>query len=296
MSTSRTRPDSHTRFHHLSRTWQRANARRLAVVIIVCLGSAGPEKLATLASEENEPASNSGDDQSGDRRADPDPYVLTTYRQSYFKLDSSGAHEKQDGHLIRAEKTFRLSRTIHPEKTAVIVMDPWIDMDSDQLNDYFGAITESHVNPLVHEALDRGHPVIVLTNDPEIVDFNTKIHPTLAALVEDGKAEMLYHQDLDYDLFAERLRSRSINSLIYVGFASNMCVIGRRMGMIPMVQQGFRNYFVPQASAAIEYPDTWESQAVHHATTRMIAQWIAEIVDYEVFMNATSDSAPASAP
>jgi hypothetical protein len=66
-----------------------------------------------------------------------------------------------------------------------------------------------------------------------------------------------------------------------------MCVIGRRMGMIPMTHRGFRIFFVPEASAAVEYADTWHDQSMHKATTKIISQWIAEIIDYDEFMEAS---------
>jgi hypothetical protein len=166
-------------------------------------------------------------------------------------------------------------------------MDPWVDMASDHLNQYYGRIAESHVVPLVIKGLERGHRIIVLTNDPDVVKYNTKIHPKLAELVADGKATLLYHQDFDDDQFAAYLHKAGIHTLIYAGFASNMCVIGRRMGMIPMVQQGFKNFFVPEASAAVEREGTWESGSVHREMTDMISQWVAEIVHYDDFMQAS---------
>jgi hypothetical protein len=215
-------------------------------------------------------------------------YTVTTHRQSYFLLNENGGLVEEDGLPIRAEKIYELKRTIDPHTTAIVVMDPWIDMASDHLNEYYGRILESHVSPLVNKGLERGHRIIVLTNDPKVVKYNTKIYPKLAELVADGKATLLYHQDLDDDLFAEYLRKAGVNTLIYVGFASNMCVIGRRMGMIPMVQQGFKTYFVPEASAAVETEGTWESGSVHRETTKIISQWIAEIVPYDEFMQAHS--------
>jgi hypothetical protein len=80
--------------------------------------------------------------------------------------------------------------------------------------------------------------------------------------------------------------SRSGPRRVYVGFASNMCVIGRRMGMIPVVQQGFKTYFVPEASAAVETEETWETGSMHRETTNLISQWIAEIVHYDDLMQA----------
>ena len=208
-------------------------------------------------------------------------YVVTTRRQSYFKLDTQGALELQEGLPYRSEQAYRFERTIHPHQTAVVVMDPWIDMASQHLNDYYGSIVESRIVRLVTLTLALGHPVIVLTNDPETVKYNTDIHPELSNLAAAGTIEVLYHQAVDDDQFASRLRTQGIDSLIYIGFASNMCVIGRRLGMIPMVHQGFRLFFVPQASAAVEYPGTWEDQSIHRATTKIISQWIAEVIDYD---------------
>ena len=226
-----------------------------------------------------------------DGKADEATYMLTTQRHSYFQRDDKGSLELRNKLPVRSEKIYHLQRTIYPNKTAIVIMDPWTDMASEHLNQYFGRITKSRIMPLVNKALERGHPIIVLTNDPGTVAYNTKVSPELAALAAEGQADILYHQDLDDDAFAKHLRSRGIGSLIYMGFASNMCVIGRRMGMIPMVHHGFRLFFVPQASAAVEYPDTWENQATHHATTRIIAQWIAEIIDYSEFMQ-TRETGP----
>ncbi len=103
--------------------------------------------------------------------------------------------------------------------------------------------------------------------------------------MENGEIIKLFHDDFDDDRFAHYLRSQGIDSLIYIGFSSNMCVIGRRTGMIPMVQQGFRIFFVPGASAAIELADTWNEQSIHKTSTTIISQWIAEIIDYNDFMN-----------
>ncbi len=221
-------------------------------------------------------------------------YTVTAYRQSYFALDENGGLVEQNGLPIRAEKVYQFQRKIDPDMTAIVVMDPWVDMATDHLNQYYSRIAESRVVPLVNKGLERGHRIIILTNDPAVVEYNTKIHPKLATLVADGKAALLYHQDLDDDQFAAYLRKAGIKTLIYTGFASNMCVIGRRMGMIPMVQHGFKNYFVPEASAAVETAGTWETGSVHRETTDVISQWIAEIVHYDDFMQTAASLPPAA--
>ncbi len=216
-------------------------------------------------------------------------YQVTSYRHSYFKLNSSGALELKSGLPYRFEDLYRFERTIHPGKTAIVIMDPWVDMASTHLNKTYGMIIETRILPLAKKAFERGHSIIALTNDPDSVEYNTNIHPELSAMASSGELSILYHQDLDDEKFAEYLHSKGINTLIYMGFASNMCVIGRRMGMIPMGLQGFRLFFVPQASAAVEYQDTWDNQLIHQITTKIISQSIAEIIDYEMFMRTIND-------
>jgi nicotinamidase-related amidase len=168
-------------------------------------------------------------------------------------------------------------------------MDPWIDMPSEFLNDYYMSVTKSRIIPLVKQALSLGHPIIILTNDPDTATYSAQVDVELETLVKQHQADLLFHQDLDDRAFADYCRSRGITSLIYTGFASNMCIIGRKMGMIYMGHQGFKIFFVPDASAAVEYADSWQDKSLHKSTTKIISQWIAEIIDYEDFINASVD-------
>ena len=224
-------------------------------------------------------------------------YTLATSRLSFFSLDQQGNIDLRESLPREAEGTYRLERTINTNSTAIVVMDPWVDMASKQMNEYYWKILELRILPIVERALARGHPIIVLTNNPSwirhtksTVKYNTKIHPELQTLADNGKVSLLYHQDFDDESFAAYLRSQGIDTMIYTGFASNMCVIGRRMGMIPMTHKGFKMFFIPDASAAVEHAETWQDQSIHKATTKIISQWIAEIIDYDEFMEASVNS------
>jgi hypothetical protein len=61
----------------------------------------------------------------------------------------------------------------------MIVMDPWIDMASDHLNEYFGKILNYRIIPLVRHALNRGLPIVVFTNHPKGSTHSSNIHPEL---------------------------------------------------------------------------------------------------------------------
>jgi nicotinamidase-related amidase len=132
-------------------------------------------------------------------------------------------------------------------------------------------------------------PVIVLTNDPNRNDkgYASKIFPELEKMATEGSLQILFHQDYDEKLFAKYLRIKGVNTLIYSGFSSNMCVIGRDTGMIPMKTNGFKLYFIPKASAAIEFKDSWETGSVHKNTTSIISQGIAELIELDDFLKLT---------
>lgn len=212
-----------------------------------------------------------------------EPYELGTTRRSYWALDDQGNVRLRDGKPYRGEKIYHFRRTIDPGRTAVVVMDPWVDMCSDHLNSYHRKIMQEKVVPLVVRAVERGHPVIVLTNHPSMKS-TTNIHEDLAAMVHNDSIGLMYHQGLDARDFARFLRSHGIDSLIYVGFSSNSCVIGRPAGMIRMKEQGFTNYFVPEASAATEFQESWSDQSIHNASTLIISQWLGELIDWDEFM------------
>jgi len=208
-------------------------------------------------------------------------YTVTSEKYSYFLLNAAGNLVHSNGRPIPADGIYAISVWINPKKTAIVVMDPWIDKPSDFLNAYDREITKNYLLPLVHQAHRKGHPIIILTNDPNKVNYNTQIDDELSAMVNDPHVYLLYHQNHNAKTFAKFLKKLKIDTLIYTGFASNMCVIGRPMGMIMMKYQGLRLFFVPEASAAIETVETWETGKIHEATTTIISQWIGNIIHWE---------------
>ncbi len=164
-------------------------------------------------------------------------------------------------------------------------MDPWEDSGSSFLNNYFDPIIKGSLLPLIEKSLTLNIPVIVLTNAPvENADYSNKVHPAIDALAKLGKVHIVYHQETDSSRFSEWLRRMSIDTLIYSGIASNMCVIGRDLGMIPMQGKGFRLFFVPEASAAVEFGESWNTGEIHKSTTILISQWVGELISLNDFL------------
>jgi nicotinamidase-related amidase len=214
------------------------------------------------------------------------PYTVATSRYSHYALDDKGSLALKNSMPYREERTYRFQRTIDPYRSAVIVMDPWVYRESDFLNSQYRGMLEGRVIPLIRQALDRGHPVIVFTLAPGKDALHIRVHPGIESLVKQGKVTVLYHDRYDDRILARYLHSHGIDTLIYVGLTSNMCLLGRQTGMIFMAYQRFNIYFVPEASAAMEYEDTWGSSSIHKASTKIIAQWVAEIIRYKDLIKA----------
>jgi hypothetical protein len=218
---------------------------------------------------------------------DSDSYVVTTYERSYFKKDSIGGLKVDKNNLpIVSEDYYYFKRTLYPKKTAIIVMDPWIDAPDKFLNDYYNKLMDSTLIPFIYRVRDKGHPVYILTNNPLILNYSAKIHPKLEELSKSKEnVKVLYHQLYNDEKFAELLYAEGINSIIYTGYASNMCIIGRKMGMANMYFHGFKLYFVPEVSAAVEFRETWKTGSLHKFATDLISSNFAEIISFSEIMN-----------
>lgn len=218
-------------------------------------------------------------------------FYLNTVKNSFFLLDSKGrlVPEKIEGkdYYKSGQNEYVLKRKFNTRKTALIVMDPWEDSGSDILNKHFRPVLRNKLIPLVLKAVDWNIPVIALTNDPDKKSacYDSKIAPELEKLANENRINVLYHQDFDSESFAKLLRKSGIDTLIYSGFASNICVVGRELGIIPMKPKGFRLFFVPEASAAVEDKDSWHSGDLHKATTTIISQAFGELIDLEEFLS-----------
>lgn len=195
-------------------------------------------------------------------------YPLDVYRYSYWHIDNKGAPVLLDGKPQRKEGVYKVSHNIHPERTALIVMDPWDDIPEDNLNNRAAEIIRMKILPLAEAAARVGHPVYILTNDPDTVEYSKHLDIGLQQLEMNNQADILYHTDNDG--FISALVSAKINRVIYTGFHSNGCILNRPSGIVASHNAGLATYIVPEASAAVEHKDTWQTQTVHKLVCEMV--------------------------
>lgn len=211
-------------------------------------------------------------------------YTIPTMRRSHWALDSvTGNFLYQNGKPYRDTGTgiYNFTRTLNPSKTAIVCMDCWRDMADPILEAHFHAVTESVIYPLMLETKNAGFTNVILTNDPATTPYNYGIDPSLVPL----NANVLYHTIYDNPLqplaFYNWLSARGINTLVYMGFASNACLASRMSSLFYMGRY-FKVYFVPDASAATENLDNWDGH-IHENMTEVISKQF-EVIDADDLM------------
>lgn len=220
------------------------------------------------------------------------PIQIPTTRSSYFKLDKNGVILlDSDGYPYAGEtENYAFIREFSPQNTVFFVVDPWNNMPSHFLNDYYHHIANNIVLPLTKLAAQKQFSIFIFTNRCDVIKpkpHSCSIPNEFANLTSKLKnVQLVYWQNVNIDSFVKTLRQTGIKNIIYLGFASNMCIIGRPLGMVRMKQEGFSLYFVPEASAAIETKESWQTQTIHKNTTLVISQWIAELMKYQDIQQA----------
>lgn len=76
------------------------------------------------------------------------------------------------------------------------------------------------------------------------------------------------------DEFDTWLREREITTLLYMGFATNLCILESPAAMKPMRDLGYRCVIVREATMAVEFPDTLESLTHTRAALQYIEAWV----------------------
>ena len=68
------------------------------------------------------------------------------------------------------------------------------------------------------------------------------------------------------DVLDDHLRARGIDTLIYTGFATDMCVLGAEGGARPMLARGYRCVLMRDGTVGVETPESFpERRATRHA-------------------------------
>lgn len=76
------------------------------------------------------------------------------------------------------------------------------------------------------------------------------------------------------DQWDDWLRERGIDTLVYVGFCTNLCILDAPGGMRRMAPRGYRCILLRDATLGVEFPDTLEDRTHTKVALRYIEAWV----------------------
>lgn len=168
-----------------------------------------------------------------------------------------GPNTEKDGqHISRSLKT-------STAETALVLIDVWADHPIKGWQARADENVREKLRPLVDRARESG---VLIVHSPHGEAIHPLIKPTANDLIIDDPDEQVHLDEI--------LKKQGVRHLLYGGYASNMCILGRPTGIFEMAKRGYEVVFVRDASLAIEAPEFLEEQLTHKVVTYIIeANW-----------------------
>lgn len=143
-------------------------------------------------------------------------------------------------------------------KTALVLIDVWEDHPIEQWRERAAINISEKLHPLLQKARDVGMLVIHAPH-------GRSIHPL--AYPKEGEIVLPEYYD-SHEVFSD-LKDRGVTTIIYAGYATNMCVLNRPIAMLrARLYYGFNVILVRDATIAVESPESlseeWEKRMAIH--------------------------------
>lgn len=166
-------------------------------------------------------------------------------------------------------------------ETAVILIDVWASHPNDGWLKRASRNVKDKVLPLLKAARAAG---LLVIHAPH----GHPIHP----LAKPHSGEVVLN-DYDADLFYAYLKRKGIKNLIYAGFATNWCVLGRPIGIIEASKRGFNIILVRDASIAFETPESLDGEWAHKMAVNLVEihwGWTTTVDEFKEAVQAMKDA------
>ena len=198
---------------------------------------------------------------------------ISTYRYSYYSSEN-GKYKTQPG-FYEERKNFTI------DNTAIMLIDPWKDMVFPELNYEISKHCAEYIVP-------------IFTNNPDELYYNTKIQDSLLEYVNNDNVKLVYYSDNTLEDITEDMILIGKTNLVYMGYATEMCVLFRSIGIMSMNYSEYANqfdfYIVPEATLAMVSEREQDNVAMRNDICIMLAQeGLASIIVEEDLVNWLED-------
>lgn len=149
--------------------------------------------------------------------------------------------------------------TVDPTKTALVIIDPWAWHPNDGWLARAAQNMTDYLAPLVAACRASGIRVVYAPTGRQIA---SAVAPLAGDLVIDTPGS-----NTDDTVLDQALLSWGVDTLLYAGYASNLCVLEKRASArwMKRIRAGRRYVFVRDASVSMEIPETIGTMALHTA-------------------------------
>jgi nicotinamidase-related amidase len=92
--------------------------------------------------------------------------------------------------------------------------------------------------------------------------------------------------------FDDWLRERGITTLLYTGFATNLCILDSPAAMKAMRSLGYRCVIIREGTLGVEFPETIETLTHTRAALQYIEAWVGYSASAFDLLQGLRDLAP----
>jgi len=172
---------------------------------------------------------------------------LRTY---YYSLTTETYDNEEDSHYVYE------TREYDTQEVALLLIDLWEYCQNDGWIDRATMNMQTHILPLIQWARQKG---IFIIYSPH--------HHEMSSLITVQNGEMVVEEEWE---LADMLHDMGITTILYAGYATNMCVLFRPDGMVRMDWNGFTVHLIRDCSIAVETRETLATEGAYHAALNII--------------------------
>ena len=195
------------------------------------------------------------------------PLPLPQSQGNMILLNRRRFNPAQDAQKFDTEKdsTYVYThRELDLNRTALILIDVWGYDPNDGFSQRATIHRQTKIVPLL--ALARKHNMeIIHAPGGRAIAEDSKPVPGEIVIASQG----VLGDTLQLDLF---LKTHNITTLLYAGYASNLCVLNRPTGIIKMSELGYNIVLIRDATLAFETPESLEGEWANVMAITMVEQ------------------------
>lgn len=178
---------------------------------------------------------------------------------------------EEDGHHVTENKDIPI------EKIAVLLIDVWQEHPND------GWLERAQVN-----IKEKIVPLVTSLREYDVTIIHAPHNEPIASAVTPIEGEFILNPAVRYDKkeLHAFLKKEGITTILYAGYATNMCILNRNVSMMRMDELGYNTILVRDATIGIETAESLEGEWAHKMAVAFVESNFEGTTTVEGIQNA----------